>query len=79
MTTTKPTPTSRLIDGDFTNTHELKLYRDPEWQEYVARVFCKANGKLVAEYMTDDKGDAKTTGRTILARATACNATSNVW
>lgn len=69
----------KLIDGDFTNTHELKVYRDSEWNEFVAVVRCKENKRVVAEYFSDDKEDAKSTGRNMLLRATNCNATSNVW
>jgi hypothetical protein len=69
----------KIIDSDFTNTHELKVYRDSEWQEYVAVIRCKFNNRIVADYCTDDKEDAKSTGRNMLARATNCNATNQYW
>lgn len=62
--------TRRLIDGDFTTTHELKVYRDSELGEYIAQVRCKTDGHLVASYHTDDKEDAKNTGRVELERST---------
>lgn len=67
--------TRKLIDGDFSATHELKIYRDYDWQEFVAIVKEKATGKVVSEYFTDDKDDAKSTGRAELRQSTmAANA-----
>lgn len=68
----------KLIDGDFTATHELKIYRDSEWNEYNAVVRCKANGKRVASYHTDDREDAFSTGRAELKLCTEHNSTEEV-
>jgi len=65
--------TRKLIDGDFTATHELKVYRDSEWNEYIAQVRCKANNKIVSSYHSDDKEDAKSSGRKELAVCTEKN------
>lgn len=61
-----------------TDTHTQRIYWDNEWQEYNVQVRCKANGKRVASYHTDDIGDAVSTGIRELAASTASNATVEV-
>lgn len=74
----KPTEACKLIDGDFNYTHTLKVYREVDWEEFIAAVYCKENGNLVSSYHTDDKEDAKRTGRTQLAEAAKHNWTKQV-
>lgn len=78
VTMRKPTEACKLIDGDFNATHTLKVYRETDWDEFIAAVYCKANGKLVSSYHTDDKEDAKQTGHTQLAEASKHNWTKQV-
>jgi len=61
----------RLIWGDFTETHVVKVYRDSEWQEYVARVAAKGQPWYEpADYHTTDKDDAIDSARDMLRRCT---------
>ena len=69
----KPNEACKLIDGDFNSTHTLKVYRETEWDEFIAVVYSQASGKIVSSYHTDDKEDAKRTGRTQLAEASKHN------
>lgn len=78
VTMQKPTAACKLIDGDFNETHTLKVYRETDWDEFIAVVYWKQNGKIVSSYHTDDKEDAKRTGRTQLADASKYNWTFQV-
>lgn len=62
-----------------TATHTLVVYRNTEWEEWIAVVrFALLDARnhkpvIVSTYHSDDKEDAVCTGRTELARATNHN------
>ena len=71
----------KLLAGDFSDTHVVKMYRDTEGQEFVVRLFEKRGGKLIeqdkARYYTDDRADALATLNVMLSRATSIKATED--
>lgn len=76
-------PFGKLVDGDFTDTHTLCVYRDVEWEEYVAVVYHKCEGSsprkpgpVLSTYHCEDKEEAASTGRIMLGQATKYKVTA---
>lgn len=63
----------KLVFGDFTATHTLKIHKDTETCEYVVHIYTKYPEHCVAEYFSDDYKDAKGSGQHMLRHATANN------
>lgn len=65
----------KLIWGDFTATHAVKVYKDSETGEFVARLFIKPSTKAYepADYFATDKDDAISSGKDMLRRASSTN------
>ena len=56
--------TKRLIQKQEQENITLKVYRDSEWNEFIAIIL--VNGKKEMEYFTDYKDDAIMTGISVL-------------
>ena len=65
--------TRKLVWGDFSDTHTVKMYREPETNEYIVRLYEKTpNGlKLIpdADYFGTEKQESKETGKAMLKHA----------
>ena len=57
----------RLIRTADTQNYKLRVYRDYEWDEYIARVTRKDTDVCVSSYHSDDREDAISTGKKELA------------
>lgn len=58
----------KLLQKLESDRHTVGIYRDAEWDEFVA-VLKNENGKELSTYHTDDKQDAIQTARRMLAEA----------
>lgn len=71
----------RVILTDATDAHTLVVYRNVEWEEFIAvvryrpRNAAKDKPVIVSTYHSDDRGDALSTGFRELAEATLSNNT----
>lgn len=52
----------KLIDSMSVLERTVKVYRDSEWQEYVVRLYVDGKLQPNADYFTNNKEDALSTG-----------------